>query len=222
MQPYYQDDWVTIYHGDCREILPHLPKVDLVLTDPPYGIGFNYGTGYKDNPKGYQDFIWPIIELAEKKATRVAIFQAAKNLRFCGEWFPRDWRPIAIGKSFGQWQHQIALQYCTDYILFWGNLSPSKKMYPPRDWFYSNECSRTANKRRPPHPCPRPIDSMLYLVGILSNENEIILDPFLGSGTTCVAAKQLNRKSIGIEIEEKYCEIAAQRCSQEVLNLVEV
>lgn len=90
---------------------------------------------------------------------------------------------------------------------------------PARDFFVSSDCSRTQPGARPDHPCPRPLDAMKYLTMILSQVGDLILDPFMGSGTTLRAAKDLGRKAIGIEIEEKYCEVAAKRMAQMVMEL---
>jgi site-specific DNA-methyltransferase (adenine-specific) len=219
---FYQDDWATIYCGDCRDILPMFEPVDLVLTDPPYGIGFDYGTGYKDSPRGYIDFLWPVLEVCESKIIHggLGVFQAAKNCRKWAEWFPREWRLIAIGKLFAQWMPNF-MQYRTDYILFWevgDGLKKHDTKEIPRDFFVSSQCANTSPGARPNHPCPRPIDTMKFCVDILSLPQQTILDPFMGSGTTLVAAKNLNRKSIGIEIEPKYCEIAVKRLRQEVFD----
>ena len=216
-KPYYDCDGITIYHADCRDILPLLPKVDLVLTDPPYGIGFRYGTGYKDSKNGYIEFLWPILEAAEDRAKTLAVFQAAKYARMYSSWFPRDWRLVAIGKKFGQWMPNF-IQYRTDYVLVWGELIEKHETKAiPRDFFVSSQCANTSPGARPDHPCPRPIDTMMFCVDVLSNLESTILDPFMGSGTTLVAAKHLGRRAIGIEIEEKYCEIAVKRLGQGVL-----
>ena len=217
MKPYYQDDYCTIYHGDCLDIMPHLEPVDLVLTDPPYGIGFQYGTDYKDTPKGYIEFLWHILELAENNSKTMAIFQSAKNAKMYAEWFPRDWRLIAIGKVFGQWMPNF-IQYRTDYVLVWGEkIEKHETKEIPRDFYVSRQCANTKPGARPDHPCPRPIDTMRFCVDILSNPSDTILDPFMGSGTTLVAAKELGRKCIGIEIEQAYCDIAINRLRQKVI-----
>jgi len=222
MKPYYQDNYCTIYHGDCREILPHLEPVDLVLTDPPYGIDYAKYPTHRDYSKGYIEFLLPIVDLCESKIQDgyFAIFQATKNLRKCGEWFKREWRPIVSFREFAQWM-PTHIQFRTDFILFWmvGKAKCWKPKNVPRDYFISSRvCVTQGINKRVDHPCPRPLDTMLYLVDVLGYPKGIVLDPFMGSGTTLVAAKQLNRKAIGIEIEEKYCEIAVRRLAQEVLD----
>lgn len=230
MTPYYDHDGITIYHADCRDILPTLApgSVDLVLTDPPYGIGFDYGTHYDDREDGYGEWIWTTIEAAEAlvhDAGVVAVYQAAKHARHWAEWFPRDWRPVALTKNFAQ-AMPTWLQWHTDYALIWtkGRLPCGKPAWQPpgaRDWVMCN----TATVRRGPsrdHPCPRPLDGTKYLVSCLCPPAGLILDPFMGSGTTLRAAKDLDRKAIGIEISEEYCEIAVKRLAQAVLPFGEV
>lgn len=216
-KPYYHDEraGITIYHGDCRDILPDLPKVDLVLTDPPYGIGFSEYLSHKDTQIGYEEFIWSVCEEAERHVVNgwMCVFQAAKK---CREWhkvFPREYRLIACPKTFVQIFKVHGPTWATDYALLW-EVGEAKQRGKGRDW----KVSDTANMRFDRgHPCARPIQQMREITEILSEIGDTILDPFMGSGTTLRAAKDLGRKAIGIEIEEKYCEIAAKRLAQEVL-----
>lgn len=227
IKPYFERDGIVIYHGDCREILPLIDpaSVELVLTDPPYGVGFDYGTGYDDTEAGYIDFLWPIIEQAERTVTpagHVVIWQSAKHMRHWGQWFPREWRPFALPKQFVQMRPTM-VQWATDYALFWklGDGPFSKRhqrnvrgwqVSPARDWHVSTR--GTASSWDTPardHPCPRPIDSTRYLIGCFCAPGCVILDPFLGSGTTLIAAAIEGRRAIGIEIEERFCALAAQR-----------
>ena len=219
IKPYYETPLGKLYHGDCLEIMPHLEPVDLVLTDPPYGIGYSKYKSHKDKKAGYIEFLWPRIELSESKVSNgfIAVFQATKNLRKCGKWFPREWRPIAIGREFAQWMPTY-IQFRTDYVLFWkiGKPPKWKPQNMPRDYYTSSICCVTQGpNKRVNHPCPRPLDTILYLVDILSWPNSLCLDIFFGSGTLAVACERLNRRWIGIEIEEKYCEIAAKRIEKE-------
>jgi len=198
MKPYYQDEWVTIYHGDCREILPDLPKVDLVLTDPPYGVGI----------AEWDDTIIPPDEwlpLCRELSPTVLVTPGNGN-----QWdYPRpDWeaawfRPGSVqrvrqGTGFSHWEP--ILLYGKNIMAF------DAKQFP------------ASQEKINGHPSPKPIRLFKWLIQS-HKEAMVILDPFLGSGTTVRASKDLNRKCIGIEIEEKYCEIAAKRCSQSVMNL---
>jgi site-specific DNA-methyltransferase (adenine-specific) len=219
LAPYYDHAGIQIFHGDCRDILPHLPKVDLVLTDPPYGIGFAEYASYQDKQEGYVEFIWGVTAEAESHVRDgwVCVFQTAKKCREWHEIFPREYRIIACPKTFVQIFKVTGPTWATDYALLWPVGKPRQKG-KGRDWFVSD----TANMRFDRgHPCARPLAQMRYLTESLSETGDLIFDPFMGSGTTLVAAKNLNRRAIGIEIEERYCEIAAKRLEQEVFDFGE-
>jgi hypothetical protein len=213
-KPYYQDDAVIIYNADCRDILPSLPKVDLVLTDPPYNVGKDYGTHDDSMPIGdYENWAAECVELCLARADNQ--FWVAPRYKL-GLWLsilpkshlmviPRD----ASGPFREGWsdQFEIALAIgkpskCTADL--WKGIRLKGEGYFFREETYAH-----------PGYTPSPIieKAIVLLSGLF------ILDPFLGSGTTAYCAKKLGRKCIGIEIEEKYCEIAAKRCSQMVMNL---
>jgi len=210
--PYYDKDGITIYHGDCREILPQLPKVDLVLTDPPYGVGIDYGEAQPaDLPDHIEWLAESCLPIFRSAARVVAITPGIVNL---SKWRGADWclawtwkHTGTTGKwGFNQWGP----------ILVWGTdpmLSAGKGRHP--------DVVRCSGDEPLPagHPCPKPIRAWKKILSRLSLDSQTILDPFMGSGTTLVAAKQLGRKSIGIEIEEKYCDIAIERLAQGVLPL---
>jgi len=215
LKPYYDHKGIQIFLGDCREILPQLPKVDLVLTDPPYGIGFSEYESHEDKIDGYREFIWGVCEEAEKHIGNgwMCVFQTAKR---CKEWakdFPREWRLIACPKTFVQMYKVHGPTWATDYALLW-EIGESKQRGKGRDWKVSDTANMKFDRG---HPCARPLVQIQYLVDCLSELGDLICDPFMGSGTTLVAAKNLGRKAIGIEIEEKYCEIAVKRLAQEIL-----
>ena len=229
MKPYYDDGQIQIFHGDCREVLPTLDtgSIDLVLTDPPYGIGFDYGAEYADAADGYGAFIWSVMKGAEratKSAGHVVCFQSATHARQWAAWFPREWRLIALPKTFVQIRPTM-LQWATDYALWWSMPDAARgnahdwQGTPNRDWFLSQDASRPRPRLLRDHPCPRPLDMVAYILSRLAPPNAVVLDPFMGSGTTLRAAKDLGRRAIGIEIEERYCEIAAKRLSQSVMDL---
>ena len=208
MRYYYEDKWVKIIHGDCREILPALDvKVDLVLTDPPYGMNL-----HKDNRRNlvYGDDIYPTDLLPIFKGmARKSIFM------FC-RW--RNLKDVEQPKSFiamvkpqmtaGDLENEFGMAW--EGILF----------YPMAGHKFNRRLPDVIPCRRVPnnqtiHETQKPEYPIDLLIDSCSDINDLILDPFLGSGTTCYCAKKLNRYSIGIEIEEKYCEIAAKRCMQE-------
>ena len=213
MKPYYQNKWVTIYHGNCREILPQLDvKVDLVLTDPPYNaedIGFNkhsyIGQSMKLPDGEYDQLCKDWFSLLDAKV--IAITCGIANI---WKYPPADWilcwdKPNSLSRN--RWGGINAWEP----ILLYGK--PANRLVKDIKRISAFSYGVSGN-----HPCPKPMELMDWLILLATNGEGLILDPFLGSGTTCFCAKKLNRYSIGIEIEEKYCEIAARRCSQEVME----
>ena len=218
MKPYYSDAAVVIYHGDCRDILPSLGKVDLVLTDPPYGVNGGSGTKGKarKDKSEYASFIDTpsnvIAEVVPRFAEALAVCPRAivtPGSLVCNS-YPQ---PDSIG---------ALVQWAAAGMQKWGRCDSQPIFYYGRDPRLGKTISFCSFDNKsfdsiPGFPCPKPerIWSKLVIKGSL--EGETILDPFLGSGTTCYCAKKLHRKAIGIEIEERYCEIAANRCRQMVL-----
>ena len=232
MKPYYEHAGITIYHGDCRDILPELEPVDLVLTDPPYGVGLvtktsdyrgskNYDNGksllasvlYDDSADTIRPLIKSAIPLALALSDRAVIFPGTKMMFE----YPV---PAAIGAVFtpnGAGRSPWGFQ-CSHPILYYGKdpyLQDGKGSRP--NGFRTEQ----PNMEKIDHPCPKPIAWMKWSIRRASRGGETVLDPFMGSGTTLVAAKDLGRRAIGIEIEERYCEIAAKRLSQEVLPFIQ-
>jgi len=209
-KPYYGDEWVCIVHGDCREILPLLPdkSIDLVLTDPPYGVGTDYGDGCKDDIQTFRASVTLILELKVKTVIFVPVsrlYDLPQKPEWLGVW-RKNWTGLAL-RSYPIYPHWEGLAF---YFLkgdYAGNKGHRSDVF--------DAASVRPNKSG--HPTPKPESLILELLQFL--KGNVILDPFLGSGTTCYCAKKLNRRCIGIEIEEKYCEIAANRCSQGVFDL---
>ncbi len=214
--PYYQDDAVTIYHGDCRELCGGL-DADALITDPPYGIGWVRGP-WKDDPKVYPEMMrWLVLE-GQRIGGWCFVFQAMNNAHLWHEWFPEGWRIFAACKNFAQVTKQGAWR-SWDPVIFWNsgpNSGPNSDSVN-RDYHVGNVAGLLSVKAD--HPCPRPVDTMRHIIAIATQPGQTVIDPFMGSGTTLRAAKDLNRKAIGIELEERYCEIAAKRMGQEVLDL---
>ena len=210
------DEFINkIIQGDCLEVMKEMPDkcVDLVLTDPPYGIGADKGVGgygssktdnhYKDN----WDNATPNKEVFDE------ILRVGKDVIIFGGQFFTDKLPpnghwivwdkkgnITFDNPFG------------DCELAWTNLNKKsvKKYVCIQQGFISEERDRF-------HPTQKPVKLFSNIIKDYCPEGGVVLDPFLGSGTTAVACKQLKRNFIGIEISEKYCEIARQRLRQEIL-----
>jgi len=222
MKPYYQDKYATIFLGNCLELLPDMPKVDLVLTDPPYGLNFDY-ISYEDTRENLKKFIeGGLISICENAARISAFSIPMLNVSIYPQPFwilSCNWNTTgSYGKmGFNQW-FPIYI-YAEKDIDFKTVSSIIKSDVIFENGGGSVGFQRDGNEKK--HTCPKPLGLWKKLMTRLSFERNTILDPFVGSGTTLVAAKQLNRQAIGIEIEEKYCEIAAQRLSQEVLDLAE-
>jgi len=211
--PYYQDEWVQIYLGDCREILPQLDvKVDLVLTDPPYGVDLDY-EGYDDSFANWcelVDITLPIMRQLSLGAVLLPTSKLEAEAYLFTHYMP-DWR-ICWFKGASCTRSFVGFK---DWETIFVYGKPHGSQF--HDYFHAK-----ANDVRDiitGHPCPKPEGWANWLIAKCSLVNDLILDPFLGSGTTAYCAKKLNRKCIGIEIEEKYCEIAAKRCSQSVFRL---
>ena len=208
MNPYYDCDGITIYHGDCREILPHLPKVDLVLTDPPYGIGESneraLSRGKLAVPRDYGHFDWDK-EPIDSPLQKLVISKGKSVI-----WWGGNYYEFPPTKCWLVWDKMNTGDFA-DCELAWTNLDSAVRM-KHHLW---NGMIRKGQEQRF-HPTQKPLEVIEWAI-LQAGNPQTILDPFMGSGTTLVAAKQLHRKAIGIEIEEKYCEIAVKRLAQGVL-----
>jgi site-specific DNA-methyltransferase (adenine-specific) len=209
----------SIIAGDARELAAAIPdeSVDLVLTDPPFGIGFKY-EGYNDDTDAYPALISWIAETAQriiKPGGLCFVFQAQPQLRLTWPLFPGDSRLFMAAKNFVQIR-PTPVQYAYDPVVFWqkpGRLLPA---YQGRDWHIAST-SITSNRGMNEagfHECPRPLDTCQYIVGNFSPVGGVVCDFFMGSGTTAVAAKTQGRHWLGFELRATIAELAQRRVEQ--------
>jgi len=219
MTPYYQDDAVTIYHGDCREIVPALGRFDLLLTDPPYGIGAgghelraNIQVGNAVAPS--RDY-GGVSEWDNAPPERGLLAMLRDRARLSIFWGGNYFEGLPPARGWLVWDKQNGRNSYADCELAWTNLDTSVRQLQFR-WMGMLQ-GNMAEKETRVHPTQKPLPLMNWCIG-LAGDVQTILDPFAGSGTTGRAAKDLGRKAVLIEREERYCEIAARRMGQGVLD----
>lgn len=198
-EPFYQDDRVTLYHGDAREIVPQLGRFDLLLTDPPYGIGDRMQGGTWGAKQKYADFrSWDVAP--EKAFVDALLSKASSCVIWGGNYFD-----LPPSRCWFVWRKQNAVPTMAGAELAWTNLDrPVRAVDMP-----------VATHNYGP-PTEKPLDLIRWCI-TEAREAKSILDPYCGSGTTLVAAKREGKRAVGIEIEERYCEVAANRLCQKVL-----
>ena len=211
MKPYYETELGKLYCGDCLEILPELEPVDLVLTDPPYGAKWNcdYARWIKKGPNaqgGDTLRSYPPVIGDDKPFDPLPLFIAAKTVVVFG--FTYFMSGLGNG-SILVWKKRSSDGFLCN--------AEAAYMNKGNGVYVFNEPVERMQKFRQ-HPTQKPVNLMCWCIDKAGNP-QIILDPFLGSGTTAVACERLGRKWIGIEISEKYCTIAANRIEQESRQL---
>jgi site-specific DNA-methyltransferase (adenine-specific)/modification methylase len=203
----------TLYLGDCREILPTLGKVDAVVTDPPYGIGESSGKA-KTRTSGlasrsrdasryrrdYGDDSWDDKTADDEVAMALSIARWA--IIFGGNYY--DLPPSSCWLVWDKLNGETDFADCE---LAWTNLPKAVR----RIRFLWNGCMRRERDIQREHPTQKPVDVMKWCIEHIPQPNRTIIDPFMGSGTTLVAAVKLGRHGIGIEREHKYFDIACRR-----------
>jgi hypothetical protein len=211
-KPYYQDDHVTIYHGDWRDVLPHV-EADVLVTDPPYGIGWAVGDS---GGRGVAfDGIANDADVSERDALHAAWGSGPALMFGAGlKAQPHGCRQVLVWRKpcnrgvlgrVGRWRRDCEFVFaCGD----WADGGDSRSsLYITDGGLWGRSLSG--------HPHAKPVGLMCELIDACPPG--VILDPFMGSGSTLRAAKDLGRKAIGIELEEKYCKLAADRMRQEGL-----
>lgn len=220
MKPYYEGRLTTIYCGDSTEIISSLDLKNsnvFILTDPPYGVGADKGVGgYGSSPNKAKKYTDEWDKRPPKAAFDIMLRVARKIIIFGGNFFA-DYLPV--GTHWIVWDKKGSIEFKNPYgdvELAWTNLpqKSSKKYTFIQQGFVAEE-------RNPVHPTQKPVALFARIIRDYASENDLIIDPYLGSGTTCVAANSLGYQSIGIEIEEKYCEISKYRVQNEQYKLSE-
>ena len=221
---FYEEPGITLYCGDCREVLPLLEAVDVVVTDPPYNYRKVYGT--------HDDSMDPL----EFEVWITGCFRAvADRLKDCGMiYFTCSTQMMRLCESwdflrFRQWlvwhrPNLVNVHAHSDWKQTWepvyyggkGSFRATKGVFPDSAVFTFPTPQTNFSEGRV-HVCQRPVK--LIQAWLARALGDVVLDPFSGSGTTLVASKEMGRRAIGIEIEPKYCEIAVKRLRQEVLPL---
>lgn len=212
--PYYDDGSCVIYHGDCRDIVGGLPDVGAVVTDPPYGINWVPRVNHRGDDQVWMDDETfdprPWLEIGTDHLFWGAPYFADK-LPVSESWLTWVKRPVHMDFSGDTRSYSTTeLAWCDFGV---------KSAFIVHVWDGGRRAGAQEN-RSFCHPSQKPVEVMRWCLERtpLNSHADIVLDPFMGSGTTLRAAKDLGRKAIGIEISERYCEIAAKRLAQEVLD----
>jgi DNA modification methylase len=215
LKPYHEEEAGVIYCADCLDILPLIPEksIDLVLTDPPYGIG---ETNEKNKSRdclakttNFGHYEWDCKPASKEQIS--GLIKTSKNqIIFGGNYFNLSPSPCWL-----VWDKDNGLTDFADCELAWTSFGSAVRKFK---WRWQGMLQEDmGNKEIRVHPTQKPTPLFKWIIENYSKNADLIFDPFLGSGTTAVAAKQLGRKYIGIEISEKYCQIAVQRLQQEIL-----
>jgi DNA modification methylase len=227
----YPEDFINkVICGDCLEVMKDMPDkcVDLVLTDPPYNFESQGGGLFKKrgNLQRIEDSFGSDFKPERLLDECERITKSMHGYFWCSKAIVRNYLNWAQDREYGfnilTWHKSNPIPANnnnflpdTEYCIFIRGKGTTFNQGLPFNNY--TKYTITSLEKREDHPTPKPLDLIKKYMKISSNEGDIILDPFLGSGTTAVAAKQLGRKYVGIEISEKYCEISRQRLRQEIL-----
>jgi site-specific DNA-methyltransferase (adenine-specific) len=238
-EPYYDDGQAVIYHGDCREIVPALvlPQPVLVLADPPYGVGER--TDRASSGRGSEPGrTSSSLQGAKRQVCPSRDFPpiAGDDGPFDPSWLLRRFDRLILwganhyadrlppSPSWVVWdkldgltttKRFVGVDDNADLEMAWTNLGGPARLVPHR---WKGMVRATEQGDPHVHPTQKPVWLMARLIEWRTAPGDLVMDPYMGSGPTLRAAKDLGRKAIGIEMEERYCEIAAKRLAQEVLD----
>jgi DNA modification methylase len=225
MKPYYQHAGVTIYHGDCREALESGLKADLLCTDPPYGIGASRrafgsrrvrpGKGFSRRGACYQAKDFGDDDWDDAPAAADLIASARSSCKDAVIW-GGNYFNLPPSMRWLVWDKRNDGTSFADCELAWTNQRNAVRIFRYR-WSGMLQEHGGRGKELRVHPTMKPLPLMKWCIGFFP-EAQSVLDPFMGSGSTLVAAKALGLTAVGIEREEKYCETAAVRLAQGILE----
>lgn len=206
-KPYYEDDYVTLYHGDCLEITDWL-EADVLVTDPPYGMAYSSGR------KSYKDIAGD--KTLDVRDDALSIWGDRGALVF-GTW--KRPRPDSV-RQLIVWDKRGGAGFSGDLNMPWADIT--EEIYVLGGGWVGGRIPAIysiptlPSQSRPDHPTPKPVGLMEKLIEKCPPGT--IADPFAGSGATLIAARNLGRKVIGVELEEKYCELIVSRLSQQAFD----
>jgi DNA modification methylase len=237
--PYYSHAGIEIYHGDCLAVLGEIalePALSAVVMDPPYASGARTEAAKSSSGSMIRGQRWAAKPIENDQMTTAGFVWLMREVLMACRDSLVDGGSVLSFIDWRQWPHLLgaceSVNLRVQGMIIWdkdtfglGNgfrvqheliMHAAKGVPRVLNHGTANvlRCSRESNID---HPSPKPTPLVKQIVQVVSDKNDLILDPFLGSGTTLVAAKELGRRAIGIEIEERYCEIAAKRLSQEIL-----
>ena len=211
IKPYYETELGKLYHGDCLDVMQEIDNVNLVITDPPYGI---HEMAYRKNRSrtrltktvDYGKFDWAR-NIPEKKYFDEIKRISENQIIFGGNYFVEY---LYNSRCWIVWDKQMTGNFA-ECELAWTSFNQSVKKYTVM-W---NGMIRVEKEYKRQHPTKKPIRLFTQILDDFSKENDLICDPYLGSGTTAIACERLNRCWIGIEISKEYCDIAVDRIKKE-------
>jgi len=232
----------TIIHDKCENVLPKIKKeydISLILTDPPYNIKFNRYEDGKD--KGYKDNLSSeeyVNLMKQLKGTPSAI------IHYPEEMMKYVVPALGVPDEVLAWCYPSNINRRFRLINIYGKnpdftrvLQPYKnptdrrvrqliangsKGTPLYDWFTDINIVKNVSQEKSEHPCPVPVDLMKRIIILLTNKGDIVVDPFMGSGTTAIACKMLNRNYIGIELSKKYVELSEKRIKKYEIENIDI
>jgi len=227
-EPYYQDDSVTIYHGDCRDVVLPARSFDVLLTDPPYGMAWQSDADAftsaiaADGVRQGVRTVRTMLRETEPAMRRAAHFYVFCHWQSWPDFYDAVASYVRVRNALIWWKKtagmgNFAAEWSKDYeVILFGETGGRTFADGSRLGSVIEGFKTVPNVKRV-HPTEKPVALLAYLLQRSTVCGDTVLDPFMGGGSTLVAAKQLGLKAVGVELDERYCEAAATRCAQEVL-----